>query len=519
MRAHLSLLWPLLLSLPAPAAPTAPPSPGDAVALAARDVVKLRPDDRPFARYLWVVEPSPAARRVWKLHQNLLSRYAEMTDVVPVAPWLWRIDLRDPAWDPATWENAGASDPFFHTRVKLTRDTVLRSVWPGGKDATGRFFKRQKYDKPRKAGERVVVGAPWLPPAELNLLRFAVFSESPVLMAEWLFAQSARQRNLLNKDDHGVGYYDFLKVKDRDDFFGLIKLNVKDSAAFGRDMQAALEKSGVSPQNRQMLRQLAVGGAAWVTLDTDRQQGRGVALRNLEPGRFRHNAEEWYGVLPNGLPVTFLSNDKGVRQNFAPADSHGFADRSSLNESNDTRIHVNLACWRCHAGQVLKDFRDDVRRQFKAGGWLLLGSTDRERDLLFRRLYFSDVYKALARDRKDFQDAITLATRLNPADPRDAGLTAQKAAAAYARAFHRYADDDVTPARAARELGVTAPVFLAALRHYARPLGLPTLADVPLSRYLADEPMPLSRLTWEDSYPLAQSILASYSAATKKGKR
>ena len=507
----------------------APPSPGDAVAVAAVDIDTVPLEDRTYTRYLWVVDPEETFQRVFQLHVNLLSREAEMIrfiktrnpndlGITVIKPWLWRIDTRDPRWEPGVWENIRDNDYLFHRRVKLVKDVTFKTFWPGGTDKKdGKFYKKQSWNDSHKKGTFVSIGAPWLPTAQLNKLREATYSESPIAGAEWLFVQSARQRNLLRRDDSGLGYYDFLQLKNRDDYFKLIGFRVKDSDVFGREMYAAIDKSGVSPQNRLAFRGLALGGAVWGTLDTDQQKERGIAIDNLRPGEFKHNTEEWYGCLPNRLPGTFLSDDKGVAQNVAPGDTHGLHDSSPLNESVDKSLHTNLACMRCHAGQVLKSFRDDVRKQFQKGQFLVLAATKREVNLEFKRLYLSDIYKALDADRKAFQAAFTEATTLDPEDPKDKGWTAARAAKEYARAFHRYADDEVTLEVAARELGVRRSVFLAALRHWAQPLGLPTLARNSLARFLRKDPLGLSRLTWEDRYAEAQDIVAAYVAATQRG--
>lgn len=511
-----------------PAEPPPLSTPADAVLMAAQDIARVPYSDQPFQRYLWVVSPSDSYARTWKLHLNLLSRYSEMVGFVEIQPWLWRVDVRDPQWDANVWENAAKSDPFFHVRVKLKEDTVFRRYKPG----PSRFRSRASFLQRAKAGEQVTLSGPLLPVEAVNALRKATSSESPVLMAEWLFVQSATQRNLRNEDDSGIGYFDWLQVKDRADYFRLISFRIKESQLFGREFQAALEFSRISPQNRQIVRYLSIGGGVWATLDTDKQVNRGVALRNLKrkgKGAFKHNTEEWYGPLSNGLPATFLSDDKGNRQNVAPGDTHGLHDTSPANESNNKALQNNLGCMNCHAGQVLQPFRDDIRQQFaavtdpktgkKVPGYLLSGAINKKDEVEFRKLYLSDIYFWLAEDRRHYHRAFAAATILDLSDPLDKGLTAAAAAKAYSRAYYRYAIDPVTLSSSARELGVTRELWLSALRRYAKPLDLPTLADIPLSRFLAEEPLTISRLTWEDSFPLAQEILAVEIKARLEAKK
>jgi hypothetical protein len=235
-----------------------------------------------------------------------------------------------------------------------------------------------------------------------------------------------------------------------------------------------------------------------------------VPLRNLERGAFAHQIEEWYGRLPSGLPATFLADDRGVRQNNAPADAAGFRDNSPLNESNDGRIHVNLACLRCHAGKVLLPINDYARKVFREPRALGIpaepGKEDlaRARTLQLQRQYLSALERPFRRDQEDYQDALTRAT-VTPDFPQ--GLLPQKAVEVYARSYHAYADDPVTRARAAAELGTTEVEWSAALAWGLREVKTLDVRLVPLE---GKDPLPLHRLTWEDVYAEAQKLLAAY---------
>lgn len=519
------LLFPSISIAVSPPVDLPQSTPADAVFMAEKDIKTVAYKDRRYQRYLWVVYPSTLSRRIWKLHQNLLSRYALMTDIVEVTPWLWRVDIRHPKWDNGTWENIAKNDPWFHTKIKLLENTTFIKYWPGGYD-NGKYFSKQIFKQKRRKGSIVTVGGPLLPIKELNSLRKHTYSESPVVMMEWLFVQSARQRNLLNDDNHGIGYFDFLQVKNRDDYFKLIQFNVNSSKLFGREFLAALDESGISPQNRLIFRGAGLGGGVWGTLDTDKQKARGVALRNVfkvraakkgrlkKDGVFEHNTEEWYGALPNGLPATLLSDDKGVRQNVAPGDTHGLHDSSPANESNSKTLHNNLSCMNCHKGDVLKSFSDNIRELYEADnlkkpGYLLSGAVDEHDNLEFNKLYLSDIYFWLNRDREDFKRAFTLATSIH----HDKGISSDEAAKAYSRMFYKYANDPVTLTSSARDLGVTRELWKSALIRYMKPLDIPTLSDIPLSVFLHKKPKTITRLTWEDSLPLAQSILGAELAA------
>ncbi len=512
------MYWALLGLL----AGTGPPAsravpPAIAVMVAAQDLAKVHPDDQKTQRYLFDPYPSATRASVYNLHWNLVSREGEMQKLVRVRPWLYRIDLADFRLDAGVWENAAGQDPYFHRAVKLKRDTSFARYWPGGRDTkTGKFFSRKSYTAFRKKGALVSVHAAHLPAVELDYLRKTTYSEAPLLRADWLLAQSARQQNALGRADAGLGYYDFLALKNLADYVKLVDLDVKNvgkTSPFGREFRSALEQSGVSPNNRQIVRFPSRGGGGWVTIDTAKQKGDGIALRNLRPGEFsrKQQAQEWITPLPNGLPAYFTGDQDGKRADVVPGDKFGLHDDSPLNESRRRAIDPMISCISCHEGKVLKDFKDDVRAMNRPGTWLGLGTKKKKVDREFRRLYLSDVYFYLARDQRDYARAFGLAT---------GGLEVGVAVRAYCRTFHAYSTDVVTHEMAARELGVSTRVWVNALRWYARPQGETyRLADVPLSRYLMKKPLPLSRLTFEDSYSLAQDILAGYGLyLLKEGK-
>jgi hypothetical protein len=505
----------LILALalaPSAAPPRSPPPvpPTIVVSLALRDIkLSVDPKDRYYTRYFFTWDHTEEWQRVSQLLMNLLSRDSEVQRVRRITPFLWRIDLRDLHWLIETWEKGAAVDYVFHDRLR-------RPVGTPTPPEVGSFSKRTKG---KGSNLRKTPHAGWLQADQILQLSVLTRSQAPILVAEIFFNRASRQRDILNKDNSGVGYYDFLRLENRRDYLKLVDVDVQDPkelSPFGREFRAALDKSGVSTQNRQIVRFQGRGGGVWVTLDTKTQANRGVARNNLRPGEFRHQAEEWYGPLPNGLWVVFTSNNLGVRANVVPGDDFGLHDDSPLNESRSKVIHPVLSCNNCHAGQVLKDFRDDVRKKNEVGTWLGFGSVKKKVDREFRRLYFSDLYFQLVKDRLEYQRAIRLHTILDPSDPNDKGLEPQKAMQLFSRKFYYYSEDGVTLARAARELGVTRDVFLDALRFYARPVDdgegkeAYRLTNSPLSDFLEKVPRSLTRLTWEDTYPLAQDVLAAY---------
>lgn len=461
-------------------------------------------------RYFWFATDEPvllaSTKAAFQLHVNFLSRYSIPIRLHTVAPDLVRLDIDLPGWDRGTLEAALFVDPFFHQQEVLEKDTTFTFLWPGGRVSRGgpekgKAFKRQAFEEPLKAGQAAPLHAKWLDPGEVKELRELLHTEVPVLCAEWFLAQSCKQLSARNSDQEGLGYYEFLDLKDRDDFFRLVVFDKKGAERLGKKLKAAQEFSKVSALGRQIDADSSQSGGIWVTLDPVDATGEGVVIRNLEEGTLDHKIEEWYGVLANGLPVTFLSNNEGVRQNNAPADLVGLKDDSILNESRDGRIHVHLACLRCHAGEVLKPIKDWVRETYDNP--LALAHPDKKRAAKLQKQYFGDLEDKLQTDRAAYQKAFRRAT-VTAEFPR--GLDAQRACEIYARTYHAYADDPVTLEIAARDLGVPADLLRRQLTWLVTEVKVLDARLAPLVRLGNRRGLPIARLTFEDSYELLMDV-------------
>lgn len=449
--------------------------PAEAVLAAAGDLAAQPPDIRPRLRYLWHPGPRPAEfGPVLAFWTNSLSRESGLTKPVRIGADVWRIDLDDYRWNTETWEKLLDIDPYFHARL-----------------VKARRFRNLTTGKIRTEEKVTVAHAPWLSQEHVGYLVQETRSEVPIIRADWWLVQSSRQLSLRNKQT-GAGYYDWLGIEDRNSFFKLALFREADSIKLQLEVRAALEKSGISQQGRQVVRLQALTGPLWITLDVKDPTGKGNTTKNLRRGELKHDAEEHYLRLPNGMPAYFLGDQEGKRQDSAP-DFLG-PDDSPLRKSKDSRIHVGLACVRCHGGQVLQPVDDWVRRTYD--GVLQLQSPDKDVQRELSRQYFSDLQGALQDDRAAFQRAMVGVSGMEP----------QKLVQAFAEAYHGYADSSVGLETAAREMGCTQAELRAAFSGYARSQGS---IDGDLGNLLKHPPQPMPRLAWEELYGDAQTILRS----------
>jgi hypothetical protein len=498
-------------------------SPAEAVMVAWGDAQKLAPDYAAHAGYLSLYDLPPAERpqmiQLVRYALNSVSTEPDFIQPVLVGTDLLRIDRRDPgpAFEVA-WEATADVDPMFHLLVQeeayeeVPRETKLAGgiLWAAN-DAKSDWVRAEtvsKTIKTKKLGTkggrksvlatRQIEGCPtcqgWLPTKETLALAELCHTRSPMLSAQWFWARASRQLSLSNRED-GTGYYDWLGVKKRDDFFKVLRFREEDSVALGKIIRAAVDAqdSGVAQNGRQVQRLQGPAGAVWLTLDVDHPDGDQNPTHQLKRGELVHQAEEYYAALPNGLPGLLLSQANGTLQPSAP-DFIG-SDGNPGYGGRDFRIHVQLSCIDCHSKTVLRPVDDWVRKTFV--GNVKLQSPDYQVEKDFQRQFFSNLERQRAKDALEFTAAMEEASGLKI----DALVTAIDAR------WKAYANTPLTADAYGQMLGYDGKTLVAAMRAYNAATGGIDPAFAPL---IADKPGGISRQNAEEFYPNAQAILWGY---------
>lgn len=403
---------------------------------------------------------------------NSLSREADIVRPRQVTKSLVAVLLDDYGWDAATWDKLADEDPFFHVKIKFAAGTHGKRYFPaeGGSKAGW-------YDARFLETKVVSAIAPWIPADQAAELVALTQSAAPILRADWWFSRTSIQAGR-----NGTGYYDWFGLKKREDFEKLVGLNVKESQRVKREVAGIVARSGVANFPRQIFRFQSITGGYWVTRDAlDDNQNERNALRQLDAD-YKHQAEEHYGYLPNGLFAFYLSDDKGVQQDTAP-DKIG-PDKTA--PGNDGRIHVGLSCARCHV-EGLRPIADWSRRVFQ--GPLKLSSPDPDKARRLRQIYLGELQEKIADDITSYTKVLKRTNGLSPLDNSKV----------IAWAWEAYVERDLTPADAAAELGVDEKTYLAKLRaaFAANPL-----ADAVLASHIAEPPLPIRSDDWEQLFPL-----------------
>jgi hypothetical protein len=435
-------------------------------------------------RYLTVYNVAelrrPELRQVLDFWVNSLSRESEIVRAVAVTPTLLRINIFDYGWNPKTFDALANEDPYFHVQLKVGVGAFAKAYFPAEPGS-----KAGWYDATFKEAKTISAIAPWLPAAEAAELVALTQTAAPILRADWFLSRVAVQAGR-----KGTGYYDWFELKKRDDFEKLVGLNVKESQRVKREVAGIVARSGVSNFPRQIFRFQSVTGGAWVTRDVldDNADARN-ALRQLD-GDFKWQAEEHYGVLPNGLFAFYLSDAAGVQQDTAP-DKIG-SDKTA--PGNDGRIHAGVSCVRCHV-DGLRAVRDWSRQVFT--GPLKLSSPDHDKARRLRQLYLGELNERYTDDVSSYAKTLK----------RTNGLTTEANAKAVGRVWESYVERDFLPRDAAAEFGIDEKEYLEKLRSAfkANPL-----ADAVLASHIAQPPVAIRADDWEQLMPLvAPTILGT----------
>ena len=470
--------------------PAPPPerfwSPTDSVRAAVTDLRTLPEGVRYYTRYLdlgpFGVKDRTELIQVLSGHLNSLSSEPDLVAPVVVAGTsgaLLRVNLLDYGWKERRhiWERLADADPYY--QINLTGSDDLN--WAGGTWNDGLHYDHGafRWKRPKRAL------APWLSEgpggqqALAELVALAGSSRAPIVRGDWFLWQTVIQENRV------PGYADFLGIGNQKQFESLVRFDGKLAAKL--EQRRVVVFSGIALQPRRVERTHTVLGGLWRTFDVELAQGKSNPLRVLD-NEFEFNATRQFAPLPNGLPVWWLANNKGVRQSKAPDQIVG-GDR--FGGGNDTRLHLGLSCWRCH----FSGKEEMGIKPLDAVPIRKIAALDYEKFVELRRQYLRDVNPLIAIDRAMYASAVLKAT---------GGMEPQAYAAALQR-WYGYRDDArVDLAWAARDIGMSAAVFKLKLQA----VDATGTLDPVLGLLMNGGAVPVRM--WEECIPLAQIAARGY---------
>jgi hypothetical protein len=427
-----------------------------------------------------------------RLQPNLLSRAPrKYTPRFFANGRMVAIDLRYIAENKAdyarifnVWGRLVAREPYYHVHQD------------GDADASGRRVKRHAF-------------AQHLDPKQCAELSKITNSQVPVVTIDWFFVMTSVEadRDSVKGGKFvgtGYGYYDFLGLKSRDDFFKLAGVNLKENRSDQSELLAVVlgHNSGVAQNDRMVVRRAATDGFAWFTLDFfDNNLDERNPLLFLDPTKgLKHQAERHFATLPNGLPVMLVCDQNGELAETAP-DKIG---PDTTARGKDTRIHCAKSCISCHNNGFLKDINDEVRQIYRfepTRGYNLLTAPLKEEEIRLHDRYLRDFRGKLELDRLAYE----IAVREVVGYPAANGVAVEKViplmSAEYRDCYQWYVIDPLDARQVAIGLGVTEEVFQKSLKQYRKNDQLTSHILAPLSIG-----RPVTRTNYELLYPLLQAM-------------
>ncbi len=520
------------------------------VRFAVQDARKLPKEQARYWRYLTTYNLQPKERELVErvvilYHLNCLSHEPDIARPVKVTASLYRINVLyyGEAFTKA-YEKLAVTNPYFPcfertqvvpvvpTKVVPLVQAVERpaKVWvirdglkhvdraevrPGEKTylRTG----DNSYEEEKAAPPQAPVGpqaieqvdakdikiAAFLPAEEMVELANLTQSKAPLLRADFVF-----YRTSVSDNGEGDGYYDFHGLKTRDDAYKLAGLDLATVARLRLDRAAMVGRSDVAVNKiRQVWWVKSYAGSWWQTFDINK---KGKADRNLlvllgqslDKVDFKHDAEEIYSHLSNGLWFVLASDDKGLLQNTVP----DTVAKDKVSTDNDGRIRNCLSCFRCHE-DGLKPIADWGREAFRVAedfarqGQTALGSADPKQYLRIKQLYLSNL------DEKFQADQLAFAAKVKEIN----GMKPGEVAAGISKVWNGYYNDELGMKELAAELGVVEKDWRDALVSYLDDrTRRGEVNDTVLAALVAPKPQKMIRDHVEERFAIMQLIYGEW---------
>lgn len=490
--------------------------PADAILAFHRNVLRMRPEDRYYARAAWVSEVDPKIKRVRfqaasGLANGTSTRSRIAVPVLILANGEERkfVDIKDEEWAQVellrfkgndygdqwltAWDKLGDPklEPLFHVNVP----------YPAGKYTDGSTYKAgvetyfapwliEPLGLPKEGPQKLPVENTY----QRALVELAKMTGSPCPVVEvrnlvWQMAIQERRP---------AGYYDFLGITNQKDFERIIGFDEKLSLRFRQPQLESVKKSGVARQPRGLEIWDALGGPYLRTRDQVDDAAIGdrnpLSERNLGLGKLKFAATEVFAGAPNGWWLVGLFNADGTRQDSAP-DGVGYNHGSV---TNDGKIHINLTCFSCHdavAGNAgMQPFKPFFRNLYVEGGKVALTDYLKKRLEKLEDQYLTPIDLEAAQQR--YVKAVHQAT----------GLTPDKYALALVDTFHSW-DRSVSREEVARRHGVSQEELVKALERALDPKNSYPFLDSVNADWLSGDQTDLGVDQFSESYNLVQLVL------------
>lgn len=241
--------------------------------------------------------------------------------------------------------------------------------------------------------------------------------------------------------------------------------------------------SPVALHGRRLVRIPTITGYWWQSRDHESDQG---ARNVIDPEHLlasNYDAAEYIWSLPNGMQGYAIAGRDGKLIEIVPAS----IAQDYMTPSKDKQVYNAYSCVGCHSDGI-KAFADDVAPLIR-NERINLESYDYDTAAQLEDFFLSDLEQQFADDQESYRRAVE----------RACGMTPEEAAKAVVTLVHQYQDVPVSPAVAARELGIPDAQLPLASYGEAQPDKLHI--DSAIAMLLAGNS--ISRSLWEEAFAIA----------------
>jgi hypothetical protein len=250
-------------------------------------------------------------------------------------------------------------------------------------------------------------------------------------------------------------------------------------------------QSGVSVELTRLIENLPTAnrGYFWQTFDSRKVAGASDPLENLAKRPIKHDASELIAAIPKHyagksgtLQAYFLANEKGERQEKAPADI--VTDTTLV---RGVEIRNTVSCISCHEEGIRHPTLDQYKEYILSGARVYAKEKALQQEI--DRYLNSPIAKEIIRNNEDYEAGLVLVN----------GLTSLQNARLF-RQFVRLYDAPVSPEQAALEMYMTTEEWRLALGNYSR------TGQLSGRLALMAQGQTISRKQWEENQPLAYKV-------------
>lgn len=307
---------------------------------------------------------------------------------------------------------------------------------------------------------------PWTGEAETQQLWKETNSSGAIFRADWFLFHTSIEP-FYSKFLGLPGTLAELKTKYRVDETGARQLSLQEGGAVLRSI--------VALNNRRLERLPTLTGYWWQSYDFDSSAAADNVVENLLD--VKPDAGEFIWSLPNGMQGYYLANGQGKQVREAPAN---IAQDTQTPFRNKSVVNAR-GCVQCHSAGI-NQFRDIVREMLGSGN-LDVRSYDYAKAQAVDDFYRGDLTRQQIQDDCDkFQSSVKSLC----------GVSSDQVAGEFTHLVHEYAEQPVTLAMAAKEIGCTEDQLSAAIkRTYAGTL------------LVLGNGQGVARDAWEAAFPVA----------------